>query len=408
MVWVLVSQTTPVNEASVYDRLAWSLASDKEYVSKDGTPTAFRPVGYPGFLAGVYLVFGRSWIVGGIANALLGTVTVGLTYMLARTVLSIRLSLAAALLIALLPSHIFGYTAVLRMEALHTVFVLCALVLTYWAVCAPRVQNAVLLGLCLGIGVYVRPILLLYPVAYGAVLSLHPQISLKRATGLASVTGLVMLLVLLPWAVRNYFVMDAFILTSTHGGINLLVGNGPEAIGHYNHVDMSIFSDTSEMTVYRESIGITFDHFMSHPFAWFELLPRKFFYLWASDADWVTFARAINMSIFQDQFQHGIPALKWFTQLYWATIALMAAGAVLARPLRYWLSFPANLFPVLVVYWTMFHMAFFGTGRFHSQVIPVIVVLAVHLLSKDRDWLAWARPFQHRNRSRAENGVDFT
>ena len=235
-----------MNEASVYDRLAWSLASDKEYVSKDGTPTAFRPVGYPGFLAGVYLVFGRSWIVGGIANALLGTVTVGLTYMLARTVLSIRLSLAAALLIALLPSHIFGYTAVLRMEALHTVFVLCALVLTYWAVCAPRVQNAVLLGLCLGIGVYVRPILL----------------------------------------------------------------------------------------------------------------------LWASDADWVTFARAINMSIFQDQFQHGIPALKWFTQLYWAAIALMAAGAVLVRPLRYWLSFPANLFPVLVVYWTMFHMAFF----WHEQV----------------------------------------
>ncbi len=140
----------------------------------------------------------------------------------------------------------------------------------------------------------------------------------------------------------------------------------------------------------------------------FELLPRKFFYLWASDADWVTFARAINMSVFQDQFQHGIPALKWFTQLYWAAIALMAAGAVLARPLRYWLSFPANLFPVLVVYWTMFHMAFFGTGRFHSQVIPVIVVLAVHLLSKDRDWLAWVRPFQHRNRSRAENGVDFT
>ena len=157
VVWVLVSQTTPVNEASVYDRLAWSLASDKEYVSKDGTPTAFRPVGYPGFLASVYLVFGRSWIAGGIANALLGTVTVGLTYMLARTVLSIRLSLAAALLIALLPSHIFGYTAVLRMEALHTVFVLCALVLTYWAVCAPRVRNAVLLGLCLGIGVYVRP-----------------------------------------------------------------------------------------------------------------------------------------------------------------------------------------------------------------------------------------------------------
>ena len=222
-------------------------------------------------------------------------------------------------------------------------------------------------------------------------LTLQPRISFKRALGLTSVAGLVTLLVLLPWTVRNYVVMDAFVLTSTHGGINLLVGNGPDATGHYEPVDMSMFSDTSEMTVYRESIQITLDHVMSHPLAWFKLLPSKFFYLWASDADWVTFARAFNLSILHEQFQHWLPSLKWFTQLYWAVIALMSAGAVLTRPLRYWLSFPANIFPVLIVYWTAFHMAFFGMGRFHAQVIPVIVVLAVHLLCRDRDWLAWVR-----------------
>ena len=113
-------------------------------------------------------------MAGGIANALLGTVTVGMTYLLARTVLSERLSLVTALLIALLPSHIFGYTSVLRMEALHTVFVLSALLLTHRAVRVPSVQNSVLLGICLGIGVYVRPILLLYPIAFGAVLVMRP------------------------------------------------------------------------------------------------------------------------------------------------------------------------------------------------------------------------------------------
>ena len=197
--WVLVSQTTPVSEASVYDRLAWSLASDGEYVAEDGAPTAFRPVGYPAFLAGVYMVFGHSWIAGGIANALLGTVTVGLTYLLARTVLSARLSLIAALLIALLPSHIFGYTSVLRMEALHTVLVLSALLATYRAVRAPSVENAVLLGVCLGIGIYVRPILVLYPIAFGAVLVMQSQISIRRVVGLVSVAGVVMLILLLPW-----------------------------------------------------------------------------------------------------------------------------------------------------------------------------------------------------------------
>ena len=380
----------------MYDRLAWSLARDREYVSEDGIPTAFRPVGYPAFLAAVYTAFGRSWVAGGIANALLGAVTVGLTYLLARTVLSPKLSLIAALLIALLPSHIFGYTSVLRMEALHTVFVLSALVLTHRAVRVPSVQNAVLLGICLGIGVYVRPILLLFPIAFGAVLFLQPQISFRRVLGLASVAGLVTLIVLLPWTVRNYVAMDAFVLTSTHGGYNLLVGNGPDAVGQHETVDMSVFSDTSEMTVYRESIRLTLEHLGNRPLSWLRLLPSKFFYLWASDADWVTFARAFNLSVFHKQFQDWLPALKWFTQLYWAVIALMAAGAVLTRPLRYWLSFPANLFSILVVYWTAFHMAFFGMGRFHAQVIPVIVILAVHLLAKDRDWLTWLRQFLER------------
>ena len=391
--WVLVSQTTPASEASVYDRLAWSLASDRQYISEDGAPTAFRPVGYPAFLAAVYTVFGRSWLAGGIANALLGTITVGLTYLLARTVLSARLSLIAALLIALLPSHIFGYTSVLRMEALHTVFVLSALILTHRTVRVPSVQNAVLLGICLGIGVYVRPILLLFPIAFGALLFLQPQMSFRRALGLASVAGLVTVFVLLPWTVRNYVVMDAFVLTSTHGGYNLLVGNGPDAVGQYESVDVSVFSDTSEMTVYRESIQLTLDHVMGHPLSWFKLLPSKFFYLWASDADWVTFVQAFNLAVLHNEFQNWLPALKWFTQLYWAVIVLIAAGGVLTRPLRYWLSFPANIFPVLIVYRTAFHMAFFGMGRFHTQVVPVIVILAIHLLLGDRDWLAWFRQF---------------
>lgn len=394
--WVLVSQTAPVSEASVYDRLAWSLASDGEYVAEDGSPTAFRPVGYPAFLAAVYTVFGRSWVAGGMANALLGTVTVGLTYLLARTVLTARLSLVAAVLVALLPSHIFGYTSVLRMETLHTVLVLSALVATYLAVRTPSVRNAALLGICLGIGVYVRPILLLYPVAFGAVLLLQPQISSRRALGLTVVAGIVTLIVLLPWTVRNYLVMDAFVLTSTHAGYNLLAGNGPDADGQLEALDMSVFSDTSEMTVYRESIRLTLDHVTNHPLSWFKLLPFKFYYLWASDADWVTFARAFNLSVFHEQFHDGLPILKWFTQMYWMVIAIVAAVAVMTRPLRYWFSFPVIIFTALIVYWTAFHMMFFGMGRFHAQVVPIIVILAVHLLAKDRNWLAWFRQFSDR------------
>ena len=74
---------------------------------------------------------------------------------------------------------------------------------------------------------------------------------------------------------------------------------------------------------------------------------------------------------------------------------LTAVAATVTRPVRYWLSFPAILFPALILYWTAFHMPFFGAARFHAQVIPIIVVTAAHLLAGDRDWLAWVRPIRH-------------
>jgi len=114
------------------------------------------------------------------------------------------------------------------------------------------------------------------------------------------------------------------------------------------------------------------------------------------DADWVTFARAFNLSVLHEQFHDGLPILKWFTQMYWMVIAIVAAVAVMTRPLRYWFSFPVIIFTALIVYWTAFHMVFFGMGRFHAQVVPIIVILAVHLLAKDRNWLAWFRQFSDR------------
>ena len=163
VVWVLVFQTPPGSDAASYDEMAWRLAQGQWYVSDDGTPTAFWPVGYPAFLATIYVVFGHSWLAAGIANALLGTITVALTYRLAREVLSTRLSLVAAGVVAFLPSHIISFTSVLRNESLHTVLVLSALIATCHLVRHPNWKNAAFLGFVIGIGLHVRPILLLYP-----------------------------------------------------------------------------------------------------------------------------------------------------------------------------------------------------------------------------------------------------
>ena len=71
-----------------YDELAMRLANGEGYVDAGGNPTAYRPVGYPAFLAGLYATFGRSiWVIG-LANTALWMGVAGMTYVLARYALS--------------------------------------------------------------------------------------------------------------------------------------------------------------------------------------------------------------------------------------------------------------------------------------------------------------------------------
>ena len=385
--WVLMFQTPPESDPAQYDGLAWRLANGEGFSKADGTPTAYWPVGYPAFLAMIYLLFGHSWLVAGIANAILGSAAVALTYRLAREVLSSSRSLVAAAVIALLPSHIVAFTSVLWSESLHSVLVLITLVVTCRTVRAPSWRNAVLLGFVIGVGLYVRPILLPFPLMLAVLLATREGLSIRKAIGLACMTMAVSLVVIAPWTVRNYVAMGEPVLTSTNGGINLYIGNGPGATGKFRPIEVAgTFSDGSELTVYREAIELTLGHMLRNPLKWLATLPHKFFYLWASDAN------NIDPHIVPDAYRSSIPFLFILAQLYWMLIALAAIAALFTRSIRgYWLQQQALLLPLTLVYWTVFYLMFFGGGRFHMPVVPVVVIIGVHLMDKDRDWKAWIR-----------------
>ena len=161
--WILATLPMPYWDAAEYDGLAWRLANGEGYVAPDGSPTAYRPVGYPAFLAAIYVVFGHSWAAGYFANAILSAFSVILAYRLAREFLCSRLSLAVAGIMAVFPSHI-SYTAFMGTESLHAVFVIAALIGILRLARYPTWKNAVLLGFIIGVGVYVRPISLLFPI----------------------------------------------------------------------------------------------------------------------------------------------------------------------------------------------------------------------------------------------------
>ena len=66
----------PTADAADYHRLATGLARGAGYVSEAGVPTAWRPPGYPFFLACVYAVSGPSVRAATFVQAGLGALTV--------------------------------------------------------------------------------------------------------------------------------------------------------------------------------------------------------------------------------------------------------------------------------------------------------------------------------------------
>ena len=381
--WTLAAQTAPVSDAATYDGLGWRLAQGHGYVTEDGAPTAFLPVGYPAFLAALYAVFGHWWTAAGIANALLGALSVALTYRLAREMLPSRPALAASGAVALLPSHIIAFTPVLRNEALHLVFVLAALI----AACAfarrPDWRSAALFGAILGAGLYVRPILMFFPIA-AALLLWAQGAAPRRAAALAAVSLLVALSLLLPWTIRNYAVFDEPILTSTNGGMLFYLGNGPGATGVYRTVTDERFAGYSDLDWHREGYRLGLKRIVNHPGEWLATLPNKVFFLWASDR------YNIGPGAMHERWRAAVPFLQWTAQVYWTLLVLAAAAAVLTRPLRgYWLRFPALLLLLTLVYWTAFHLMWHAEGRYHMQMVPVVAIAAAHLLAPGADWRAW-------------------
>ena len=399
LAWTLATQQPPGSDQAAYDALAWRLASGEGYTNADGSPHAFYPVGWPMFLSGVYVVFGHSWTAAGIASSLLGSVNVALTYRLAREALSPRLSLVAAGVFAFTPSHIFAHVADLRYETLYTTFVLLTLILVCRLARNPSWLSAALVGLAIGVGAYVRPVML--PFAAAVWLLLCPRLGIKTAFVLACVVVAVSLAAIAPYTIRNYVVLGGPVLTSTNAATVIYVGSGPGATAELRQ-DVSMpegLEELSEAERYRELQRVTLRHVMANPGEWLALLPSKIFHLWASDR--------YNMApgIVPESWRPFVPALQVVAQAYWTLIALSALAALVTRPIRtYWLRFPGALFPLTLVYWTAIHMLSHVAGGYHIPVTPVVIILAAHVLAPGRDWRAWVpgRPSHRTELAQAE------
>lgn len=87
------------------------------------------------------------------------------------------------------------------------------------------------MGIILGILALVKPYMLIYPAVILAMQFLFKGKISKVLINNFCIITLSMIVIILPWTIRNYIVFDKFIPVSTNGGYNLYVNNNPYANG---------------------------------------------------------------------------------------------------------------------------------------------------------------------------------
>jgi len=226
----------PVWDGHYYDSGARRIAQGLGYSSDimvEGTttwnPWCHYPVGYSGFLAGLYSVFGESQHVAPLANAALGALIVMLTHRIGLHWLSPRRAWIAALLCAVNLELVF-YSPLVMTEILGTALPLLALWIgLVWRNSWPGIGVA---GGVLGLATLVQPQSILLAPLLGAIVVVGRLWSLRRALGAVLATTAA-LLVVTPWTLRNCYIMDGCAFVSTNGGWNLAIGAFPRATGQF-------------------------------------------------------------------------------------------------------------------------------------------------------------------------------
>ena len=373
LLWILWVHPViePVNDAGLYDFFGQSIASGRGYVMPDGEPTAFWPVGYPATLALIYKVFGHAPEAAAVFNCLADTVTAALVYLLARRWVPHRPALLAALLYAALPGPV-TFTSLTLSEPWFTCLLMAALTLLAWAdLQAGRWWWPVAFGLLAAAASYVRGQALLLPLLGGVWLLLGGA-GMARSFRVGAIALGVMLLALLPWAIRNSRVFGEPTFLSTNLGQDFWTGHHAGADGGLAYQDQVAFATFYEHLPRRERERAINRDGLRQGLTYVRTHPREEVRLYRDDLDGLRWNEQYGAApIFTPAERRTLRVIV--TSGYWAVLGL----AVLGLTYGWWTRARWAAFGTLVlVTWTAVHLLFFAEPRFHMPVLPLITVAA--------------------------------
>jgi len=349
----------------------------------DGTvPTAGWPPGYPFFLSWIYRLFGHQPQIGVFANILLNLGICYLIYKIIRKVWSEKIARLTLVIMIFFPSQIL-FVNLLLSENLFTFLFILSLYLFIRArsiseTGLPRSSWFIIFlgGICLGLATLTRALPLVFlPLLIPFWRWQSGYYRTAARNFVIALAGLA--IVVTPWIIRNHYTVGVTAVSS-NGGVNLYLGNNPHAGMGWIPPDSAIFVlNNPAFEAYNDSIGFALGkkYILDHPVTFLKRGVMKVAYMYAIDVD------AVHYDLIQaagENKTNGYVILAFIAQYYYIGIlfmALLGAFLVFLKRSRYF-NPGAYLLLAAIVYWSGVHFVFFGFGRFHFPITPVIAALA--------------------------------
>jgi 4-amino-4-deoxy-L-arabinose transferase-like glycosyltransferase len=375
----------------------------KAIVAGDGLGDAVFLNGplYPYFLAGVYALFGPSLAVVKAVQCVLGAAACGLLWALARRLFDVRVALLAATGLAIDGMAIF-YAGALLVANLQLLLAIAILLAVVDAIRAPRARRWLAAGACVGLSAIARPNVLLFAALLLAWIpfALRALPATRRlylsVTFAAGVTLLV-----LPVTLHNVLVGKDFVLVSHAGGLNLFLGNNPDANGAFRVPRIfprSAADDPWEQRALFESYAerasghaltpsqvsdfwrdAALEYVRTQPAAWLRLELRKLALAVNAFEAWNI--RSYTLTRDSSRVLH-LPLLS-----FGALAPLAMLGLALSA--RQW----RRLFPLYAMLLTVLAtlLIFFVLARYRMPAVPVLLIFAAAALVAIADALRAGR-----------------
>lgn len=376
ILWALVVPVEPVSDSWAYHQFARTLVEHGVYGWTADEPTAYWAVGTSALIAFTYL-FTDSYAGVVILNLIAGLMMLVLTHRLTMRWFGAATALWAIALIAFWPNLIF-FTTIVSSELFFISMTLAGLF--FWQKPDGNpVLNLILAGLLWGLTAYIRPVILLVPVALALVDLAHGPRRFAITALQAGISILLIILVTLPWSMRNQQVFGERVMVSTNFGPNFWMGNNPASDGGYMELPVEVIGmgEIERNDYLKEQAK---EYIRHNPNGAIQLMGKKLVKLNIRETIGVVWNETSLYSLFGEK---GVLVTKLIATGYWYLLLLsgLAGIAILARND----GLIAAFFNQPVALWGYFislHAVVVAEDRYHMPASAFIAIMAAVTLSE--------------------------